>query len=128
MTGKPQAAQWRLSWLSRAQGFTWWHYNARLAREVGPFVGIKGSKRVSERPQTLAECLASGFFDPLGPRFVVAADNTVLYINPGDMIAISASDGAALVWVEQTAPAVVVVAMGSTGLRGPIGKQQESKP
>ena len=122
MTDKPQAVLRRLSVLSYAQGFTLWYYNARLPHSDGPFVGIKNSPKIDYSSQTLVECLTPGFFQPF------AGTGLLDMFNAGDMIAISASDGAALVWVEQTAPAVVVVAMGSTGMRGPIGKQQESKP
>ena len=131
MTGKPGAALRRLSALSYAQGFTLWHYNTRLPYTVGPFRGIDNSPATNYPAQTLAECLTPGFFHPFaGTGFFqpFAGYGREHMLSPGDMIAISASDGAALVWVEQTAPVVVVVAMGSTGLRGPIGKQQESKP
>ena len=122
MTDKPQAVPRRLSVLSYAQGFTLWHYNARLPYSVGPFVGIKDSPKIDYSSQTLVECLTPGFFQPF------AGTGLLDMFNPGDMIAISASDGAALVWVEQTAPVVVVWPLGRTPMLGPIGKQEEGKP
>ena len=94
----------RLSVLSYANGFTLWAYVARQERTVGPFLGIAGSVTDHQPPQTLEECLAPGFFDPDADMFC-----------PGDMIALTAIDGAAWLWVERTTPDVRCHVMGWTG-------------
>ena len=98
----------RLSVLSYANGFTLWAYVARQERTVGPFHGIPGSVTDHQPPQTLEECLTPGFFNP-------AAMDGVVSLQPGDMIALTAVDGAAWLWVERTTPDVRCHVMGWTG-------------
>lgn len=88
-----QFAPRNLSVLDYAQGFTMWHYRGHVET-----IGATRSP-----PIKLAEVGDAGFFD--------AARGM---IQRGDMIAVSALDGGALLYVTAVDPTVVVVPMAST--------------
>jgi hypothetical protein len=86
----PRFAIRNLSILAYAQGFALWHYRANKATEA---------------PATLADILRPGFFNN-------AADGETLM--PGDHMAVSATDGGCVLYVDSVVPDVVVHPMMST--------------